>query len=105
MSSLNRFLQRAESRALAEHEARLAGVRRLEALPDLPLSRADREAALPPFRQGHKPSAETCLAVYRACRGGLTPLHVAERFECSERTIFRMLERERSATSRREVGA
>lgn len=100
MNALNRFLRSAESRALAEHEARLgelASVRRLELLPDLPLTRADREAARPLFLKGHTPTKETLEAVMQAARGGLTPAQVAERFECSERTIFRVLKCARAA--------
>lgn len=91
MNAPNRFLRSAELRALAEHEARLASVRKIELLPDLPLTRADRAPEPPPFRKGYAPTEETLRAVLQAARGGLSPQEVADRFECSERTVYRIL--------------
>lgn len=91
MNAPNRFLRSAELRALAERETRWASVRKLELLPDLPLTRADRQPEPPPFRKGYAPTKETLEAVLQAARGGLSPRQVADRFDCSQRTVYRIL--------------
>lgn len=92
---MNAFLRAVEQKTLAEHEARLAGARRLAELPDQRLPRNyppdtpglnTRERSI----RGRLPMSVR-LAFREGRRGGLSAAQLAERHGCSERTVLRHL--------------
>ena len=101
MSVLNPFLRAVESQALIDHEARLRATPFAELLEE-------REAAQPrrrhrdyrgpaptslKIRHGAKTPMSVRLTIIRLRREGVELGALAQRFDCSERTIHRHLAR------------